>query len=61
MTGKCGLKGKGLGGFGDECEHKTDCSEELRCIDGKCDQVPISSMFYAQIFHTKGLFSPKCN
>ncbi len=39
MTGKCGVKGKGFGGFGDECEHKTDCSEELRCIDGKCDQV----------------------
>ena len=43
MSGKCGLKGKGLGVLGDECEHKTDCMEKLRCIDAKCDQVSIQS------------------
>jgi hypothetical protein len=55
MTGKCGVKGKGFGGFGDECEHKTDCSEELRCIDGKCDQVTFILNWNLSIFSLIGV------
>ncbi len=37
--GSCGIKGKGRGLFGDDCEHQSDCFEKLLCINAKCDQV----------------------
>ncbi len=37
--GSCGIKGKGRGLFGDDCEHQSDCFEKLLCISAKCDQV----------------------
>ncbi len=36
LDGICGVRGKGKGLFDEECDHISDCSQNLICLRRKC-------------------------